>query len=218
MNAKMILMALFFSLSSVSYLQAEPSNVVHRVVDGDTLALRNDERVKLIGIDAPEAINNMKLHRDAKAWGMKSSSVKAMGLRAKAFTATLVEGKKVRLEYEGPKRDRNGRIRAYAYLEDGTFVNAEILRQGFATVTDQPSGQYAELFIAMQKEAMVHERGLWKFIEDREIQLITEEYKSLRQDQREEVLQFIRRIKSGADEPSRPQPQVNDYFLPTAAS
>jgi micrococcal nuclease len=193
---------LFLLLSALSSAAAavEPAKTqeVYRVIDGDTLVLRNEERVKLIGIDAPEAINGLKLHRDARKLGVKSQVVKGMGLQAKAFTANLVGSRKVRLEFEGPKRDRNGRIRAYAYLEDGTSVNAEILRQGYATVLEQPGLKHAGLFREMQQEAMQHERGLWKFIQDREIQLLADEYKNLTEDQRREVLQYIRNLKSAA--------------------
>ena len=42
----------------------------------------------------------------------------------------MVEGKKVRLEYDWERKDKHGRTPAYVYLEDGTFLNAEIIRQG----------------------------------------------------------------------------------------
>lgn len=206
--------------------QAVPAKLytVNRVVDGDTLALTNDERVKLIGIDSPEAINGLKLHRDARQMGIQSSAMKGMGLQSKKFTANLVEGRKIRLEYEGSPRDRNGRIRAHAFLEDGTFVNAEILRQGYATVVDQPSLKYGEFFQEMQREAMYAERGLWKFIEDREIQLITNEYKNLSEIQRQEVLEYIGKLKNGeiapepASEPETREPEVSAQAIPEKSS
>jgi hypothetical protein len=42
-----------------------------------------------------------------------------------------VAGKRVRLEYDQQRQDKYGRTLAYVYLENGTFVNAEIIRQGY---------------------------------------------------------------------------------------
>jgi len=43
------------------------------------------------------------------------------------FTANMVEDKKVRLEFDQNQRDKYKRLLAYVYLEDGTFLNAEIV-------------------------------------------------------------------------------------------
>ena len=43
----------------------------------------------------------------------------------------MVEGKEVRLEYDWQKRDKYDRLLAYVYLKDGTFLNAEIVKQGY---------------------------------------------------------------------------------------
>lgn len=209
MNKKKILIFFFLFLLPAFHTMAAPDPAkayeVYRVIDGDTLVLRNEERVELIGIDSPEAINSLKLHRDAKKLGVKSSVVKGMGLQAKAFTSNLVESRKVRLEYEGPRRDRKGNYRAYAYFEDGTLVNAEIVRQGYATVTEEPGVKHAGLFREMQEEAMANERGLWKFIQDREIQLLAAEYKNLTEAQRREALDYIRSLKTETAQPAVPK-------------
>ncbi|MFA5005554.1 MAG: thermonuclease family protein, partial [Candidatus Omnitrophota bacterium] len=75
----------------------------------------------------------------------------------------LVEGKKVKLEFDIERRDRYGRLLAYAYLEDGTFVNAEIIRQGYASLmTYPPNVKYADMFLKLYQEARVNKRGLWQ--------------------------------------------------------
>ena len=43
----------------------------------------------------------------------------------------MLEGKRVRLEYDQERQDRYGRTLAYVYLPDGTFANAEIIRRGY---------------------------------------------------------------------------------------
>jgi micrococcal nuclease len=92
-----------------------------------------------------------------------SRTIKAMGMRAYEFTRKLVEGKKVRLEFDVEKRDKYERLLAYVYLPDGTFVNAEIVRQGYASLlTIPPDVKYADLFAQLYKEARENRRGLWK--------------------------------------------------------
>ena len=46
-------------------------------------------------------------------------------------------GKNVRLGFDVQKRDRYGRLLAYVYLLDGTFVNLELVRQGYAQGSSQ---------------------------------------------------------------------------------
>ena len=134
-----------------------------RTVDGDTLQLSNGEKVRLIGVDTPESSNNSKLRRDAKRTGQDAKEIVMMGKEAAAFTRALVQGKSVRLEFDVQKRDKYGRLLAYAYLEDGTFVNAEIMKAGYGQVmTIPPNVKYQELFLKLEREARESKRGLWK--------------------------------------------------------
>ena len=107
-------------------LHAENTYTVAKVIDGDTLKLSNGERVRLIGIDTPESRDNPKLRRDAERTGQDRQAIIAMGKRATEFTKKLVEGKQVRLEFDVQQRDKYGRLLAYVYLEDGTFLNSSI--------------------------------------------------------------------------------------------
>lgn len=109
---------------------------IKRVVDVDTHLLTTGDRVRLIGVDTPEVHESKKLYRDAGSRGRDVRTIKALGKKASAFTKSLVDKKKVRLEYDQTNayighRDKYGRILAYIYLMDGTFVNAEIIRQGY---------------------------------------------------------------------------------------
>lgn len=136
---------------------------VKRAVDGDTLLLENGERVRLIGIDTPECHESKKLYRDAKRTMQDVQTIKHMGKSAAAFTRKLVEGKKVRLEFDVERRDKYNRLLAYIYLPDGTFVNAEIVANGYASLmTIAPNVKHAELLRARYKEAREKRRGLWK--------------------------------------------------------
>ncbi len=123
--------------------------VVQRVVDGDTVVLDTRERVRYIGMDTPE------LHHPRKP-------VQAYAREAMEFNRNLVEGRKIRLEFDVERHDKYGRLLAYVYLEDGTFVNAQLVRQGYAQLlTIPPNVKYVEVFRKYQQEAREAGRGLW---------------------------------------------------------
>lgn len=127
---------------------------VKKVVDGDTFWLDDGSekglKVRLIGVDAPES----------RKTGNKD--VGYFGKEAKNYLTNLLFGKSVRLEYDVDKTDRYGRTLAYVYLEDGTFVNAHLVKYGYATIlTVPPNVKYADYFLKLQAEARENNRGLW---------------------------------------------------------
>ena len=140
------------------------SNIlVSRVVDGDTLKLESGERVRLIGIDTPEMHESDKLYRDSRRTHQDVQSIKELGRQAYEFTRKLVQGKRVSLEFDVEKFDKYKRILAYVYLSDKTFVNAEIVKQGYASLlTYPPNVKYADLFQKLYQEARENRRGLWR--------------------------------------------------------
>src|SRR5688572_26190887 len=82
--------------------------VVERVVDGDTLLLQSGERVRLIGVDTPETKHPKK-------------SVERFGKEASEFTRHMVEGKRVRLEFDPANavtghKDNTQQKRTLAYV------------------------------------------------------------------------------------------------------
>lgn len=123
--------------------------LVTRAVDGDTIVLADKERVRLIGVDTPE------IHHPRKP-------VQYYAEEAYRFTQRIVEGKKVRLEYDYQRRDRYGRLLAYVYLPDGTFLNAELIRQGYGHAYTKFPFKYLEEFRRLEREARETGKGLWK--------------------------------------------------------
>ena len=123
--------------------------LVTRAVDGDTIVLADKERVRLIGVDTPE------LHHPRKP-------VQYYAEEAYRFTQRIVEGKKVRLEYDWQRRDRYGRLLAYVYLMDGTFLNAELVRQGYGHAYMKYPFKYLDEFRRLEREARETGKGLWK--------------------------------------------------------
>ncbi len=126
---------------------------VRRVVDGDTLVLENKERVRLIGVDTPETKHPRR-------------PVEHYGKEATAFTKKMVQGKRVRLEFDQANahighRDKYRRTLAYVFLEDGTFLNAEIIKQGYGFAYTRFPFKYMDEFRRYQREAREQNRGLW---------------------------------------------------------
>jgi micrococcal nuclease len=119
-----------------------------RVIDGDTIELDGGERVRLIGVDTPETVDPRR-------------PVQSFGKEASAFTRRMVEGKNVRLEQDQDTRDRYGRTLAYVYLQDGTFLNAEIIRQGYGHAYTRFPFRYEQQFVQLEREARESSRGLW---------------------------------------------------------
>ncbi|MDD5730651.1 MAG: thermonuclease family protein [Candidatus Omnitrophica bacterium] len=137
--------------------------LVSRAVDGDTLKLENGERVRLIGIDTPEMHESEKLMRDSRKTNQDVETIKGLGRRSYEFTRKLVEGRRVSLEFDVEKKDKYGRLLAYVYLKDGTFVNAEIVKEGYASLmTIPPNVKYADLFLKLYRQAREGRKGLWK--------------------------------------------------------
>jgi len=137
--------------------------LVKRAVDGDTLLLESGERVRLIGIDTPEMHESSKLQRDAQRSKQEKGAIQKMGRASYVFTKQLVEGKRVSLEFDVERYDRYKRLLAYVYLKDGTFVNAEIVKAGYASLlTYPPNVKYVDLFLKLYREARENRRGLWR--------------------------------------------------------
>lgn len=130
---------------------------VIRVIDGDTVQLDGNEKVRLIGVDTPEKYTSDKLHRDSRESGQDEK----MGEKASAFTKTLCLGKKVTLEFDREKVDRYGRILAYLRLEDSRVVNEEIIRQGYGHAYVKYVFKFMEKYRNLEKEAREAGRGLW---------------------------------------------------------
>lgn len=127
---------------------------VTKVVDGDTFWIDdgsvNPIKVRLIGVDAPESKNT---GRKMKAY---------YGDESAQYLELLLLGKKVRLEYDIDRYDLYNRTLAYAYLEDGTFVNADLVKNGYAmAMTVPPNVKYADTFVKLARKARLHQNGLW---------------------------------------------------------
>jgi micrococcal nuclease len=127
---------------------------VVRVIDGDTIqvccVLEGLQRVRYIGINTPETKHPTK-------------GVEHFGKEASEANRKLVSGKIVELEFDVQHWDKYGRILGYIYLQDGTFVNAWLVENGYAQVmTVPPNVKHEGLFRKLQREAREARKGLWR--------------------------------------------------------
>lgn len=120
---------------------------VARVVDGDTIELKNGERVRLVQIDSPEL-------------GSECFSEEASAI----LSAILPRGAKVRLEADPQldKVDRYGRLLRYVF-KGRKNVNLAVVNRGAASVWffQGDKGRYAQQLMRAAKKAKAAKRGLW---------------------------------------------------------
>ncbi len=116
--------------------------MVTAVVDGDTIDLVNGDRVRLIGIDAPERGED---YYD----------------EAKTELAALVLHTTVTLERDVSDKDRYGRLLRYVYV-DGTLINLTMVRKGHARAFRYaPDTRHATEFAEAERVAREAELGMW---------------------------------------------------------
>lgn len=140
---------------------AKHIGVVSRVIDGDTLELKNGQKVRLIGLDAPETRRNHRLQRQMKQYGLSADQTIDYGRRSKKYLDELTGGKKVKIKYGKDRHDRYGRILAYMYLDDGTFLNERIIEDGYAVAFIKYPFKYKNKFLEAEINARNSKRGLW---------------------------------------------------------
>ncbi|HBT46706.1 MAG TPA: nuclease [Peptococcaceae bacterium] len=164
-SRKVLGLVVLAALSLAGYLTWAPEGDlqparVTRVVDGDTidviLAGGREERVRLIGVNAPES----------------RGKVEPYGKEASAYAEKRLQGRNVYLEMDVGERDKYGRLLAYVWLEPpqaaseeeirAKMFNAELLLHGYAQVmTVPPNVKYSSLFVELEREARNEGRGLW---------------------------------------------------------
>jgi micrococcal nuclease len=128
---------------------------VIEVNDGDTITIRTKsllgmptkkERLRLIGIDAPE------LKQDP--WGRLS----------KRYLKKLISESDwiVDIEFDVEKRDKYGRLLGYVWDKKGRLINEKMLEDGYALLYSiPPNVKYVERFISAQKKAQQKRAGIW---------------------------------------------------------
>ncbi|CAB4869248.1 unannotated protein [freshwater metagenome] len=126
---------------------------VERVVDGDTIVVRTKrglERVRLIGVDAPESVK-------------PGAPVECFGPQASAQLHRLLDGRSVRLETDVESYDAYGRLLAWVVRRpDGLLINEALLRGGWGErFRRTPNVRYVERLKRAETAARADGAGLW---------------------------------------------------------
>ncbi|KKQ25555.1 MAG: Thermonuclease [Candidatus Roizmanbacteria bacterium GW2011_GWC2_37_13] len=117
---------------------------VTKVLDGDTIVLETGEKLRYLGIDAPE-------------WNDR------WGEEAKKFNEEMVLGKKARIELDRVKLDKYGRILGYVWIGD-ILVNEALVERGYAKVNlikGEAKPKHLDRLKKAEDWARDHHDGVW---------------------------------------------------------
>ncbi|WP_226664225.1 thermonuclease family protein [Microbulbifer aggregans] len=122
---------------------------LRRVVDGDTLRLKDGRRVRLIGVNAPEIAHG-------------SRRAQPLARESKEFVERFLAGGDLELVYDRDRRDKYGRVLAHVYNYRGDSLESALLSAGLAFhVAKAPNLALAECLASREEEARQAHRGLW---------------------------------------------------------
>jgi micrococcal nuclease len=128
---------------------------VTHVVDGDTIRVAlggRAERVRLIGLDAPEIAH-------------APQPAECFGPAAFRFTRRSLDGRSVAIEFDVERRDRFGRLLAYVFHR-GRLFNGTLVSRGFAVERAYPPNLARQVVLReAEEEARRNRRGLWEACE-----------------------------------------------------
>ncbi|MEJ0021056.1 MAG: thermonuclease family protein [Candidatus Doudnabacteria bacterium] len=134
--------------TSIKTIPGEPIKVDH-VIDGDTIVFINGDHLRYVGVDTPEEFDQRK-------------PVQCFAKQAAEKNKELVEGKTIKFYKDVDDMDQYGRWLGFVYLEDGTFVNMELVKQGYAFAYPYPPDvSKSEEFAAAESYARTNKLGLW---------------------------------------------------------
>jgi micrococcal nuclease len=144
--------------------------VVLAVIDGDTLDVGysdgRSERVRLLGVDTPETSASAN-HPFEYGTITDTDALADWGEAAKAFTGAAVAKQRVVITTDpvAGLRGDFGRLLAYVTLEDGTDLNAALLREGYARAYLEAEYSRKDAYRDLQVAAMTGRRGLWTLMD-----------------------------------------------------
>ena len=124
---------------------------VVQIMGLEGVVLDSGEKVKYIGVRDPSKF----LAKNGLSHRMKE---------AVSFHEKLVKGKGVTVLLGQRKRDKKGNYLGHVFLGQQAFINAELLREGYAMTEESPSDfEYQSLFIRLQRDAQERGVGIWNY-------------------------------------------------------
>jgi len=149
-----ILIGYFLPHKSSCIKEVQALYRVVKVIDGDTIKVDvggEIETVRLIGIDTPEIANYYNPREDY------------FGPEAARYAKQILENQSVYLipDPMQSNRDKYNRLLRYVFLEDGTLINAKLIKEGFAFNYIYEPFQLMKQFDYLEKRAKENQLGLW---------------------------------------------------------
>ena len=88
----------------------------------------------------------------------------ALENEAREFLTSLLERQRIVLEFDRavPGWDGERNFVGYVYLEDGTFLNEEVLKRGYGSIDDRTAFSRLEEFKSVERTAKEQGLGMWK--------------------------------------------------------
>ncbi|MCW5910759.1 MAG: thermonuclease family protein [Cyclobacteriaceae bacterium] len=108
-----------------SSTKREELYTIKEVISPEKIRLSNDLTVKLIGIKENPKING----------------------KATSFLIEKTKGKRVFLKYDNVKHDSENNLLCYLYLENKTFINAHLIKNGLVQVDSDMDFKYKNKFL-----------------------------------------------------------------------
>ncbi len=137
------------------------------VEDGDTLIVlvgKQQTRIQLIGIDAPEDLPNPKFAKDMERTKLDPNRLLAIGKAATQQLTTLLEkGNQIKLQGNLKQKDKYGRTPAFVFTDHGQSINRLMVGSGYAITTKYTPAEkpIKNELVELQQEALTQNRGLW---------------------------------------------------------
>jgi site-specific DNA-methyltransferase (adenine-specific) len=104
---------------------------VKEIINPEIVKLSNGLTVKLLGVKEDPVING----------------------KATSFLVEKTKGKRVFLKYDKVKYDKENNLLCYLYLENKTFINAHLMKNGLVQVDNEIDFKYKEKFQTLLQEA-----------------------------------------------------------------
>ncbi|WP_305043240.1 thermonuclease family protein [Geoalkalibacter sp.] len=147
--------------SALSACGAEARGRVSWIHDGDTLEVEGLGRVRLLGIDAPEAKDSARDRFYQERFGIAPPRLRQTAGDALRFNIRHAKGQVVSLRFDGERRDRHGRLLAYVILPDGRNLNLLLVEEGLAGVYRRFDFSLKDDFLRAEEQARQRQKGLW---------------------------------------------------------
>ncbi len=158
-----ILVALLLVVQLCACQRAEAvSGQVTWIYDGDTIEVENIGRVRLLGIDAPEAEASNRDRFYRHQFQISPATLRTVARQASQFIIRYSRNQTVSLEFDRERTDQYGRTLAYVYLPDGRLLNQVLLEEGLAAVFRRENFKLKNQFLRAEAKARNGKRGLWR--------------------------------------------------------